>query len=101
MLLRLWARRHLLARLDRGAILALAKVTVADLTPATNLIEELVESDLAWEERGGSGPVSKSSRVHLSLRAVTDGVGFCFFLRRRVLTQRRKGFGSLSSSLDS
>lgn len=101
MLLRLWARRHLLARLDRGAILALARVTVADLTPATNLMEELAESDLACEERGGNGPVSKSSRVHLSLRVVTDGVDLCFFLRRRVLTQRRKGVGSSPPSLDS
>lgn len=46
-LLRLWVRRHLLARLDKGAMLTLANVTVADLTPAMTPIEEVLESDLA------------------------------------------------------
>ena len=40
-------RRHLLARRDKGAILTLASVTVADLTPAMMPIDEVAESDLA------------------------------------------------------
>lgn len=101
MLLRLCVRRHLLARLDKGAILALASVTVADLTPAMIPIDEVYESDLVCEERSWSGALSKSSKHHRSQRDVTGGTVSCFFLRRRVLTQRWKGFGGSLSSVSS
>ena len=100
-LLRLWVRRHLLARLDRGAMLTLANVTVADLTPAMIPIEEVPESDLACGECGGSTAGSKSSKHHRSLRDVTKGTVCCLFRRRRVLTQRRKGFCGSSSLVPS
>lgn len=87
-LLRLCVRRHLLARLDKGAMLTLAKVTVADLTPAMMPIDEVPESDLACGDRGGSTAGSKSSKHHRSLRDVTRGTACCLFRRRRVLTQR-------------
>ena len=75
MLLRLWVRRHLLARLDKGAMLVLANVTVADLTPATNLMDDEIELDFACNGRGSKGvSSSKSSSIHRSLRGVTDGV---------------------------
>ena len=101
MLLRLWVRRHLLARLDKGAMLVLASVTVADLTPATNLMEDEIELDFTCNGLVSGGVSSKSSSIHRSLRGVNDGVDCCFFLRRRVLTQRRKGFKGSSSSVSS
>jgi hypothetical protein len=73
-LLRLWVRRHLLARLERGAMLVLASVTVADLTPATNLMDDEIEPVFACNGRDSKGVLSKSSSIHLSLRVVTDGV---------------------------
>lgn len=100
MLLRLCVRRHLLARLDKGAILALARVIVADLTPATKLSEDVAESDLVCEERISSGVGSKSSRVHRWSRGVTVG-GCCCLRRRRELSQRRNGLDDSSSSLSS
>jgi hypothetical protein len=87
----------LLARLDKGAMLTLASVTVADLTPAMMPIEEVPESDLACGERGGRTAGSKSSKHHRSLRDVTKGTVCCLFRRRRVLTQRLKGFCGSSS----
>lgn len=97
MLLRLCVRRHLLVFLDKGAMLTLASVTVADLTPAMMPIEEVPESDLACGESGGSTAGSKSSKHHRSLRDVTRGTVCCLFRRRRVLTQRWKGFCGSSS----
>jgi hypothetical protein len=50
-------------------------VTVADLTPATNLMDDEIELDFAsngWGSKGVSS--SKSSSIHRSLRGVTDGV---------------------------
>ena len=91
-------RRHLLARRDKGAMLALAIVTVADLTPAMMPIDEVAESDLACEARCCSGVSSKSSKHHRSLRVITGGTVCCLFLRRRVLTQRWKGLVGRSLS---
>jgi hypothetical protein len=96
-LLRLCVRRHLLARLDKGAMLTLARVTVADLTPAMKPIEEVLELDLVCGENGCSEAWSKSSRHHRSLRDVTSGTVCCLFRRRSVLTQRWKGFDGSSS----
>ena len=96
-LLRLCVWRHLLARLDKGAMLILASVTVADLTPATIPSEEVPESDLACGERGCSAMWSKSSKHHRSLRDVARGTMCCLFRRRRVLIQRWKGFWGSSS----
>lgn len=101
MLLRLCVRRHLLARLDKGAILTLASVTVADLTPAMKPSEEVPESDLACRERDCSATWSKSSKHHRSLRDVTRGTVCCLFRRRRVLIQRWKGFWGSSSPVAS
>jgi len=74
MLLRLCVRRHLLARLDNGAMLVLASVTVADLTPPTNLMDDEIEPDFACNGLGSRGVSSKSSNIQRSLRGVTDGV---------------------------
>lgn len=92
MLLRLCVRRHLLARLDNGAMLALARVMVADLTPVTNLSEDVAESDLACDGCVSRGAASKSSRVHRWFRGVKVGGGLCCLRRRSVLTHRRNGF---------
>lgn len=66
-LLLCWPRRHLVVRLDRGAMLVLARVAVADLTPATRPMEEVHEFDFTWRERAGfrgdEGLLSKSSSV--------------------------------------
>jgi hypothetical protein len=68
----------LLARLDKGAMLALASVTVADLTPATNWMDDVREPDFVCVGPGSKGMLavlsSKSSNIHRSLRGVTDGV---------------------------
>lgn len=92
-LLLLCVRRHLLVRLDSGAMLTLANVTVADLTPATKPSEEVLEYDLACEGRVRSGLLSKSSSVQRWLRGVTEGGGYSRLRRRNVLTHRRKGLG--------
>lgn len=92
-LLLLCVRRHLLLRLDSGAMLTLAKVIVADLTPATKPSDEVLEYDFACEGCVWSGLLSKSSSIQRWLRGVTEGGGCSRLRRRNVLTHRRKGLG--------
>lgn len=79
-------------------MLTLARVTVADLIPATNLKDEVVESDFLWDARcwDGGGVGSKSSRVQRSARRITGVGGRTFCLRlRSVLSHRPNGLEGL------